>query len=218
MRTTQRDDAPVTGFFEFQLITRCKHRLGGEIYVVRLARSEGDAPFDASLLHGAITQRFRPSRQQRATFWSRWLRLHARISSVQPQIFEINRPHREIFVYLRMELNGISSIRVLHPRHLRLNARDTRDGRLLVRCANKRRVGYILVPENYTFLARILFRGYDENTRVCGDLEGRNLEKGFLENLFSQIGLRSWECSWLRHLATLFLSSSKIDWIFSSFS
>lgn len=104
---------------------------------------------------------------------------------------KLTRPHREIFVYLRMELNGISSIRVLHPRHLRLNARDTRDGRLLARCANKRRVGYILVPENYTFLARILFRGYDENTRVCGDLEGRNLKKGFLENLFSQIGLRS---------------------------
>lgn len=216
MRTTQRDDAPVTGFFEFQLITRCKHRLGGEIYVVRLARSEGDAPFDASLLHGAITQRFRPSRQQRATFWSRWLRLHARISSIQPQIFEINpTPPRDFRVFT----NGIKrNIRVLHPRHLRLNARDTRDGRLLARCANKRRVGYILVPENYTFLARILFRGYDENTRVCGDLEGRNLEKGFLENLFSQIGLRSWECSWLRHLATLFLSSSKIDWIFSSFS
>lgn len=52
MRTTQRDDAPVTGFFEFQLITRCKHRLeGGKIYVVRLARSEGDAPFDAFVLH-----------------------------------------------------------------------------------------------------------------------------------------------------------------------
>lgn len=96
---------------------------------------------------------------------SRWLRLHA-FGRSSRKFSKLARPHREIFVYLRMELNGISSIRVLHPRHLRLNVRDTRDGRLLARCANKRRVAYILVPENYTFLGRILFRVYDENTRV----------------------------------------------------
>lgn len=175
MRTTQRDDAPVTGFFEFQLITRCKHRLeGGKIYVVRLARSEGDAPFDAFVLHDG----------QPCT-WDEQLRnVSGQVASSEPpfepmvtssctnfgrssrKFSKLARPHREIFVYLRMELNGISSIRVLHPRHLRLNVRDTRDGRLLARCANKRRVAYILVPENYTFLGRILFRGYDENTRV----------------------------------------------------
>lgn len=48
-------------------------------------------------------------------------------------------------------------------------------------CANKRRVGYTLVPENYTFLARILFRG----EYTCADLEGRNLEKGEFSRIFS---------------------------------
>lgn len=42
-------------------------------------------------------------------------------------------------------------------------------------CANKRRVGYILVPENYTFLARVLFRGYIRREYTC--VEGRNLEE-----------------------------------------
>lgn len=81
-------------------------------------------------------------------------------------------------------------------------------------CANKRRVGYILVPENYTFLARILFRGYIGREYTC--VEGRNLEeKGISRGEFVLAKLGG-EVESVRerfgHLAALFFSS--IDFLF----
>lgn len=95
-RERERDDAPVTGFFEFQLITRCKHRLGGE---GEKGRNLCCAP--GSFRGGCTFRCFRPrwrstwlasdaqlrnvSGQRRQQPWShlsgRWLRLHARISA-----------------------------------------------------------------------------------------------------------------------------------------
>lgn len=113
MRTTQRDDAPVTGFFEFQLITRCKHRLeGGENLCCAPGSLRGGCTFRCfrppwrSTVHlrWAITQRFRPSRQQRATLRADGYVFMHEFRSVQPQIFEISpTPPRDFRVFT----NGI---------------------------------------------------------------------------------------------------------------
>lgn len=75
-------------------------------------------------------------------------------------------------------------------------------------CANKRRVGYILVPENYTFLARVLFRGYIRREYTC--VEGRNLEEKGISREFVLTKLGG-EVESVRerfgHLAALFFSS-----------
>ena len=144
-RERERDDAPVTGFFEFQLITRCKHRLGGggrerEKFMLRawlvprgmhLSMLSSSMTVNPARFRCAITQRFRPT-SPAATFWADGYVFMHEFRPVEPQIFEISpTPPRDFRVFTNRIKRNIQYPRVLHPRHLRPNVRDTRDGRLL---------------------------------------------------------------------------------------
>lgn len=103
-RRGQARDAPVTGFFEFQLITRCKHGARENLcssFAPRGMLAAFSQP--SAQVHRAITQCFRPRRQQECTGRTQplrsqrpWLRLHARISRDRPQIFGISPTRRDI--------------------------------------------------------------------------------------------------------------------------